>query len=168
MTVIQANNIGALSQVTAAVHDQSFNPEWIHHEPSEGLVTVLFLYDAIDQQQLIARGAFWRKFSIPLLRGELRFQGVVDCSIDDRSGIGMYTMNRVRYDPERSQMILTTCEDLQIRLNVNEIHVACRISGDVVGYQHVYRLLGLVEYQRRKEIFLDMSVSRTSPNSGHG
>ena len=43
MTVISANNIGALGQVTAAVHDQSFNPDWIRHEPSEGLVELPFV-----------------------------------------------------------------------------------------------------------------------------
>ena len=48
----------------------------------------------------------------------LTITSVKSWRVDDRAGIGIYTLNRVEYEAQHSRLLLIFCEDCEVLLEV--------------------------------------------------
>ncbi len=154
MRIIHASTSEELERISGEIHDELFNVDWVKHDVENRVVEVPFVYELGTRRKLARKGIIRRQWRIPLRKGILRFRDVGSACIHDRSKIGFYTLDRLNYEAERSQLVLTTCEDSCITMEVSSLDVELQLLDEDAGEREVSYILGVIESGSHRAIRL--------------
>ena len=140
--VLTAGSQAELGRIVDFIHDQRFEIERLNYLPSRKTVRISF--DKEDRTQLTGRWyqLLYHRWSVPVVEYILEVKCVLAYSMRDPAQIAEYTFNTISYDPSKRQILIQTCEDLQVTFDVEGVAVAIVPTGKKRGSRSVVTVLG--------------------------
>ena len=140
--VSQANTHRELDRIAETVHDQRFWVEHITYDQAHKILRIPF--EKEDRCSL--RGHWYQllfhRWSVPVYEYVLEIRCASSYTIEDEAQISRYTINRVFYDLETSQVRLRACEDCAIIVDVTDLHIVIIDAHRALGARRVWTILG--------------------------
>ncbi|MFA5162850.1 MAG: hypothetical protein WC421_11490 [Elusimicrobiales bacterium] len=138
---LQFINLDEIQKLTDIIHDMWFNTDWIIFNQAESILTIPFGEVQYSKARMVANYVLLRKYTAVVAKSCLRVHNVKHYELFDRSKIGTYDFNDIKY--LNGHITITTCEDLTIDVASDEFMIEIERTDEIIGEYQFRLILGI-------------------------
>lgn len=128
--VFRAKDLDGLKRLDLAVHQEQFGMENIHYDADAETLEICFINGLGREAKVFKKAFFLYEIAVPFRSWILRFHGVYEVDMDNRSRLGYYRFND--FGKNDDGITLDAIPDLALIIGSRSIDVEVLVASDVV------------------------------------